>query len=66
MVRQEVLGLIDSGLSAAEAKRRVARTRRVHVRTIDRIWAAKGLSASDQMTKVDAEQMIGTLVARIQ
>jgi hypothetical protein len=64
-VRHEVLGLIDSGLSAAEAKRRVARTRKVHVRTVDRIWAARGHSASDQMTKVDAEQMIRTFVASI-
>lgn len=50
-ISEEVLALVASGLSTAEGKRRVARKRHLHVRTVDRIWADRGKSSAEQLTR---------------
>ena len=59
---QEVLNLIGSGLSAAEAKRRVARRKRLGGKTMDRIWAGRSDSAASLMTMDEAEELLKSIL----
>jgi DNA invertase Pin-like site-specific DNA recombinase len=59
---QEILKLVGSGLSVAEAKRRVARRKRLGSKTMDRIWASRSESAASLMTIGDAEELLRTIL----
>ena len=58
---EEVLAFVSSGLSPAEGKRRVARKRRLHIKTIDRVWSNRANSPAEP-TRQDTEELLKKLI----